>query len=86
MSIDFNCLWSIWSACSPRPGRLDPFGLQAGIRGRLRHWRGGGRADFHPADAGDTATLGSAPLEAHMNLAAVGLSPTPDEPMNPAIW
>ncbi len=37
-------------------------------------------APIHAADAGDTATLGPTLEEAHKNLFAVGLAPTPEDP------
>ena len=37
-------------------------------------------APIHPADAGDTATLGPTLEEAQKNLSAVGLAPTPEDP------
>ena len=37
-------------------------------------------APIHPADQGDTATLGPTLEEAHKNLSAVGLAPTPENP------
>jgi transposase len=37
-------------------------------------------APIHPADLGDTATLGPTLEEAHKNLSAAGLAPTPENP------
>ena len=37
-------------------------------------------APIHPADVGDTATLGPTLEEAHKNLSAAGLAPTPENP------